>query len=198
MTTIQVLPGPEPVVDLDDARRFLDLLEPGGGEFTFQTFDDRKGGKNYPALNRVLHGRFDEHAETLRELNDKGAGIFVMVNAGDGEIHEGAKTCRTAANVIRVRALFVDLDGSPLEPVLESGPHPDIVVNSSPGRYHAYWCVEDCPLNRFTSTQKSIAEKFSGDPVVHDLARVMRVPGFLHRKGDPFVTRVIHPKRTAQ
>ena len=37
-------------VDVDEARHFLDLLEPGRGEFTFQTFDDRKGAKKNASM----------------------------------------------------------------------------------------------------------------------------------------------------
>jgi hypothetical protein len=31
---------------------------------------------------------------------------------------------------------------------------------------------------------------FGGDPKVSDLARVMRVPGFFHQNGEPFMTRL--------
>ena len=46
--------------DLKTALEFLDALEPNG-HFTFQTFDDRKSGKN-SSLARVLHGTLAEHA----------------------------------------------------------------------------------------------------------------------------------------
>ena len=115
--------------DLEEAKRFLDLLDPGG-QFTFQTFDDPKEGqKRRASLAKVYHGTLDEHADSLIAINQQGGGIFVMVNEGDGARHNGQKSCRTAKNVIRVRAVFVDLDGSPLEPVTASVPHPSIVVN---------------------------------------------------------------------
>ncbi|MBK7079424.1 MAG: hypothetical protein IPH55_01405 [Betaproteobacteria bacterium] len=119
--------------------------------------------------------------------------MFVMVNEGDGVVHEGSKTCRTAANVKQVRALFVDLDGAPLQPVAAAAVPPDIVVNSSPGKYHGYWLGVSCPLDAFTPAQLALAEKFGGDPSVNDLPRVMRLPGFFHQKGEPFMTRIIKP-----
>jgi hypothetical protein len=39
-----------------------------------------------------------------------------------------------------------------------------------------------------------LAHKFNGDKSVSDLARVMRLPGFYHRKTDtPFLTRLVDP-----
>ena len=177
------------MVDLEVATRFLKLLEPEG-QFTFQTFPDATGGT---ALAVVRHGAFDVHAEELRHLNDRGAGVFVMVNAGDGTIHPGSRTCRTAANVLRVRALFVDLDGAPVEPVLRAAAPPDWVVGSSHGRWHAYWRVDDCPLNLFPCAQLALAVKFSGDRTVRDLPRVLRIPGFVHRKATPFLSKLFTP-----
>jgi hypothetical protein len=91
-------------------------------------------------------------------------------------------------NIKKVRAVFADLDGAPLDPTLEY--HPSLIVESSPGRYHTYWFTEDTPLNGFTILQKNIIRIFKSDPAVHDLPRVLRVPGFYHMKGKPFLSRV--------
>ena len=69
-----------PAPDLSQAQRFLRLLELGGS-FTFQTFADQDNSASWPT---VVHGSLDEHAHQLSSLNEAGAGIFVMVNAGDG------------------------------------------------------------------------------------------------------------------
>jgi len=90
-----------------------------------------------------------------------------------------------------VRAVFVDLDGAPLEPVLTCGLEPHIVCESSPGRFHAYWLCDDCPLDKFESVQRALARRFAGDGSVHDLPRVLRVPGFVHAKGEPFLSHVL-------
>ena len=158
------------------------FLSQFGDRFTFQTFDDSP--RKSASLSRILHGTFREHAATLAALNEKGAGVFIMVNAGDGR---GRKAC----NVRQVRALFVDLDGSPLAPVQAAALPPHCIVESSPGRWHAYWRVMDCPLDRFTPMQQALAALFDGDRKVCDLSRVMRLPGFEHRKGEPFTTRLV-------
>ena len=159
--------------------RFLSLF---GDRFTFQTFDDAP--HKLPALSRILHGTLREHAATLAGLNARGAGVFFMVNAGDG-------MGRKAGNVQQVRALFVDLDGSPLAPVKAAVLPPHCIVESSPGRWHAYWRVSNCPLDRFKPLQQALAARFDGDREVCGLPGVMRLPGFDHRKGEPFTTHVV-------
>ena len=158
---------------------FLSLF---GARFTFQTFDDSP--RKLPSLSRILHGTLPEHAVTLAALNAEGAGVFFMVNEGDG-------LGRKVANVQRVRALFVDLDGSPIAPVQAASLLPHCVVQSSPGRWHAYWLVADCPLESFKPLQHALAERFNADRKVCDLPRVMRLPGFEHRKAKPFTSRVV-------
>jgi len=150
---------------------------------TFQTFDDTKGRK-LPDLTRVIHGLTDENISRLKDLNEKGAGVFVMVNEGDGK-------GRSTANVVKVRCVFADLDGSPLEPVIQAGLTPHIIVESSEGRYHAYWKVTDCDLPQFSDLQKRIAIRLNGDRTVFDLPRVMRIPGFCHKKEEPYLSRVL-------
>lgn len=167
------------ITDPAEAERLLTLLAEGE-EVTFQTFDDHGEDRR---LSRVLHGDLGEHAEALANLNRRDAGIFWMVNQGDGR-------GRKAEHVTRVRALFVDLDGAPLPGTWALEPH--IVVESSPGRFHVYWAVVNCPLDRFSAFQKALAVRFHGDPIVCDLPRVMRLPGFYHRKRRPFLTRIIH------
>lgn len=145
---------------------------------TVQTFPDRDGGP-YP---RILHGPHGSLQRRLEALNQEGAGIFIMVNAGD-------LRGRRAENVVRVTAYFADLDGAPL---LDEYPlPPTAVVESSAGRYHLYWRLTDAPLETFGHVQKHVADLLGGDPKVHDLPRVMRLPGYLHAKGEPFCSRVL-------
>jgi hypothetical protein len=107
-----------------------------------------------------------------------------MVNRGDGQ-------GRSAKNVTEVRALFVDLDGAPMGPLLQCSPAPHAIIESSPGRWHGYWLVENCPLDQFRSAQLALAKRFHGDESVNDLPRVMRLPGFIHRKARPFRSRIV-------
>jgi len=171
-----------PTPNLAAAREYLARLDPEAVSFTFQTFAD--DGKDR-ALARIMHadptnGALDE----LAAWNARGAGVFVTVNRTDG-------AGRQAHNVVGVRAVFIDLDNAPLAPVLSCGLDPHIVCESSPRRFHAYWRVDDCPLDQFERVQRGLARRFGGDPSVHDLPRVLRLPGFLHRKSAPFLSHIV-------
>jgi P4 family phage/plasmid primase-like protien len=172
------------IVDLSSSQKFIDLLTGGTGICTFQTFGEKKvvnGPRPWPS---VIHGTLEQQAGRLKKLNHEGHGIFVCVNETDGQ-------GRKSENIVRARSLFLDLDGSPLDPVSEAGLKPHMVVESSPGRYHVYWLVNDVTLTEFTELQSSLALRFDGDQQVKDLPRVMRLPGFLHQKREPFLVRLL-------
>ena len=170
--------------DLAQAAAFLQLLDPDATSFTFQTFDDDSARKD-SRMARVFHGTLADHAASLTDLQSRGAGVFITINATDG-------TGRKAENITRIRALWLDLDGAPIEPVREWGT-PHIEVESSPGKWHAYWLVNDVTLEQFTQLQAALIKKFNGDPAVKDLPRVMRLPGFWHLKAGavPHLSRMV-------
>jgi hypothetical protein len=168
--------------NMADAQKFLHRLA-GKTLLTFQTFDDRKKNKKKDQkLAAVFHGDLDSYASKLMDLNQKGAGVFLMVNEGDGK-------GRSAKNVTRVRAVFADFDKD--SPPENWGLTPHIHIESSPGKFHSYWLVDDCPLDKFTTMQLAIATKFKSDLTVNDVPRVMRIPGFVHHKGEPFLSRIV-------
>jgi putative DNA primase/helicase len=115
--------------DIEQARSFLELLDPDADGFTFQTFDDSELKRGH--LAKVCHGPIEEEAARLTAWSQSGAGVFVTVNETNG-------MGRKEENIVRARAVFVDLDGSPLQPVLACLLEPHIIVESSPGRWHAY------------------------------------------------------------
>lgn len=151
--------------------------------FTFLTLPEANGISGPP---KVLHGSWEDLHRQLVRANNAGQGLFVTINETDGK---GRKT----ENIKKVEAVFVDLDGAPLQPVLDAEATPHLIVESSPERYHAYWFVQDLSLDRFSLVQRRLAEKFNGDPAVVDLPRVMRVPGSVnHKREEPFVSGIIH------
>ena len=87
----------------------------------------------------------------LPALNDRGAGIFLMINEGDG-------LGRSNENVTRVRSYFADFDGAELPTEWKLAP--SLLVESSPGKYHAYWLLSDEPTldnSAFNAQQEAIA-----------------------------------------
>ncbi len=167
--------------NLTQAHSFLTALDEGEDAWLFQTFDDK--GTRDKRLIKKMRGSLDSHAASLAELNDRGAGVFVTVNktAGIG---------RKKPDITQVRALFVDLDGAPLEPLLSAPVSPHIVTQTSPGRFHAYWRVSDCPVDQCESALKQLIGRYDADKSCSDRSRVLRLPGFYHRKQDPYLVNI--------
>lgn len=168
--------------NLQQAQSFLTALDEDSDAWSFQTFDD--GPNKTSSLIRQFHGSLEQHASDLTVLNERGAGVFVTINETNGK-------GRKKADITRIRALFVDLDGSPLGPVQNAANEPHILVESSPGHYHAYWRVNDCSVDQCEPALKHLIEKFDADKSCCDRSRVLRLPGFYHRKSDPYQVNVI-------
>ncbi len=170
-------------LNLDDALKFLNALAPSSGHVDLRLIMDK--GDGVKAITSFIPTR--ENLQKLGTDNHKGYGIFATINQTDGK---GV----AASNITQVRALFVDFDDPDrdnLAVISSMGLQPNMVVESSPGKFHAYWFVNDCPLEVFKSTQLALCKKFLSDPSISDLPRIMRLPGFCHQKGEAFVTRII-------
>ncbi len=182
-----------PYLDLEPTIRFLSILAPAE-PVTFQTYSDREelkakrpGKKDYDPNARIMHGTLAQYQQALTTRNERGAGVFVMVNTGDGQ-------GRAAKNVQRIRVLFIDTDGAPYPADLPLQPH--LVVQSSPGRWHLYWLVDGVLLDSCSTLQKALAEHYGTDTSVNDLPRVMRLPGFYHRKAEPVLVELLEANDT--
>lgn len=165
--------------DFEAAAEFLTILDPGTEHFCFRTFDDAKARSNQH-LQGKFNGTLKEHFDVLRVKSSFGAGVFVVVNEGG----------QSAEEITRVRYIFVDTDGAPLEPIVKALP-PHMLIQSSPGKYHVYWRATGVPLEQFGALQKAAIAKFGTDKAVNDLPRVMRLPGFDHQKEAPTRVAVI-------
>lgn len=177
-----LIKAPKPT---DIERLFKAFYEAFGKTYNYsvQFFAEKTKIEKEPPF--VIHGRYKEIKKAITEYNSQGYAACLMINAGDGK-------GRSVENVINVRAFFLDSDGASPELVKLAKIRPTAVIKSSPGRYHVYWFVSDCPLEMFTAIQKAIAKKFGGDPAVCDLPRVMRIAGSVNWKYEkPFVTKLL-------
>ncbi|MEX2125502.1 MAG: DNA-primase RepB domain-containing protein [Woeseia sp.] len=177
---------PEPkrnLIGYDEAAAFLSLLtdEPAhAARVIFQTFTDGKKPKRDP-LARVLPGTLRERWPELQRLNAAGAGVFVTVNEMRGQK-------RGTADFKAARAIFQeDDDGAPALPLA-----PHIVVESSPGKFHRYLLTATDDRDAWEAVQQTMVDLFGSDPRAKDCARVLRLPGFLHKKNPaaPFRVRL--------
>lgn len=165
-------------LDRDMAESFVRALTGStDAVLTFQTFPD--GGRDSSMPPSVFHRPLADAWPVICDAQERGHGIFVMVNEGDGK-------GRSARNVVALRAVFADDDHGTVTPGMLSEVPPEIVVSSGHGM-HFYWLLRPGePLEVFKPAQKAIAARLGTDTKVCDVARVMRLPGTLNLKGaDP-------------
>lgn len=165
-------------IDFDSAKRYLSILAPAEDHFTFQTFDDRKRGIIAP---RQFHGLLAQHSEKLMEENHNGAGVFVAMN-------ETNLKGRDLVDMVSPRAFWIEADrelpkGLPLPP--------SVTTETSDGRHHVIFAVPNLTWDAFDRGMPILANKFGGDLNAIDRTRVLRLPGFLHRKANPHMVRIV-------
>jgi predicted P-loop ATPase len=169
---------PDPI----ESVRFLQLLT---GErkpvCCFQVFCDAEKRDD---LAQTFHDTFKGGWKRLARAQINGCGVYVTVNGTD-------EKGRKAKNIRTIRAAFVDFDGAQLPDEWKIKPH--IINETSSGRYHAFWLLN--PSQDFESwraLQAQLAARFGGDPLMTDLSRVVRVPGFFHLKSTtPFRSHIV-------
>lgn len=123
-----------------------------------------------------------KNMEMIASLNRDGANIFY------GVCPRKEKKGNKAA-VKEVRVLWADLDPKKIskERALEKlnglQQKPSITVDSGNG-IHAYWLLDIpvVPSNEVEAVLKGMAKALDGDPIVAEVARVMRLPGTLNLK----------------
>lgn len=145
----------------------------------FRTIHDKD--KNQPA--KSYYGSLADNWSKLVADNEEGRGIFIQVNPNDGK-------GKSAANIVGVRGQWVDCDHGLPESLLLT---PTITVQSSAGKEHYYWLFSEvAEVNaEFTKVQKQLISYYSSDPSIHNLDRIMRLPGFYHCKGEPQLTKLV-------
>ena len=138
------------------------------------------------------YGTFGAKSQWLEAVNSNGHGIFFVVNDTDG----GAKW----QDIVGVRAFFIDIDSKLGNATVPEEAlrllHPTIIIQSGNGQ-HAYWVLKQDRdpaelVDAFETVQEALRIKFKSDPQVKNRNRKMRVPGFHHHKGDPFLVEMIH------
>ena len=173
-----------------EAQRFLTILDPSAEEFDYRFIFPSSKKDALPAGAKLainLRSSVQLCDFAARDANAKGYGIFVVVNRTDGE---GVKD----KNIIDVRAVFTDFDDGIPAPERFALP-PTMIVETSPGKAQYYWLVDDdMSPDQFKGIVARLVKDYGADANAKDLARVLRVPGFMHTKGEPTPVKLIFPK----
>ena len=177
-----------------DTRQFLHRVLGGDGRYC--TFAARKTDER---IKQDFHTSIDEAIDRANELDEEGYDTFFALATF------GPENKRTADNAIELRALFLDIDCGPGKPYATQMegiealqkfckqltlPKPQLV--SSGRGVHVYWALtEAVSAERWQGVAERLkraceAKKLEADPAVTaDIARILRVPGTHHYKGEP-------------
>jgi len=126
-----------------------------------------------------------EFQRWLRFENLSGGNIYLSANALCGQA-----TARTRSQIATIRHVYLDIDVNGekvLQAILHDShiPQPSYVLNTSPRKFQTVWKVEGFTVEQVEALQRSMAITFGADRAVVDAARVLRLPGFYNRKGEP-------------
>jgi hypothetical protein len=167
-----------------------------GGIESLRFFSDNKAGGNIVRQVFVKYDS-DEYHQVINEMQNQGCGAFFTVNRTNGR---GA----TLSDIMQIRSYYVDLDGvedkdDALLSLMDGKLRPSAIVETKRG-FHAYWyAAEPLPVSKddYDTIQRGLLKAFKhcgADSSAKDLARVLRLPGYLHLKdpSNPFKINIIH------
>jgi len=136
------------------------------------------------------HGMIETPLAEAEHWNSQGYGIFRTVNEFAGP--------RRIENLIRIRGWAIDIDdGDKAEQAAKimAGPlMPTRVVETKRG-YQCYWDAIDGTAEHWNEIVLArLVPWYGADANARDIARVLRVPGYYHRKDplDPFLVREVY------
>lgn len=161
-------------------------------EVCFRIFDDKKTG-TFRGLKLTCEcGKYKAIEDTLTQHNQKGRGIFFVVNYGGQEDKA----------ITRINAQFFEMDDGTFEEQqakIDAFPLKPSMIIQTRKSLHTYFFMDGtATVERFRPIQKQLVAYFGGDPACVNESRVMRLPGFYHQKTDtPVMVQCIafHPER---
>jgi hypothetical protein len=186
-------------MSLNDTYKFLNFLYEADRPINFD-FGLDNIHKDYAPYSKTYFNNnksikeFTEHATYAQTYDTRG--VFLTVNEVKGK--------RSDNNVVRINALFVELDysadnrNSVIQQLKDLEIPPNMIVASKNGP-HAYWVVSNIDVEDFEQYQHGlhgylISKGFKPDSKSINKSRLLRVPGFYHLKdvNDPFMLNLVH------
>lgn len=154
------------------------------------------GSRSHP-LTLVGIGPDDQTEARRGAVTDLWAWITARQGEGWGvyaTVNETRGIKRRKSDITRIRALWIDADAAVAHYREDFPVQPHFIVESSPGKHHYYWRVDDDRADLAEQVMVSmIAAHSGGDKNAKDVSRVLRLPGTLHLKptSPPFMTRLV-------
>jgi RepB DNA-primase N-terminal domain len=190
----------------NEYKSYLQAIFKPGDTLCFVTIEHNLDGDRKEELTRNTFAVFEDaitkesflkilRANNTPSRNPRNSmpSIYVAMNTYPaillGHPDRWQHNARTQANVVEVRALQADIDdagnAATVVTAMQSSakvPPPSIVVESSTGKRQGIWLVDGFSKDDAKPVMSAIAAEFGTDSSVAEIARVMRVPGFVNRK----------------
>jgi hypothetical protein len=139
--------------------------------------------------SRPGSGMVELDPHEAHDWNARGWGVFATV-----QLFRGA---RRTENLVRIRSWSIDIDhgdkADQCARILRAPLVPSSVVETKKG-HHVHWYATTARAEYYRGIVARLVEFFRADRRAMDLARVLRVPGYLHLKDpkDPFLVHHVH------
>jgi len=170
----------------------------------FKSTKYSKQGKPKVAHSLTLEEMDHEFFLELAELQRFRRAVYFLVNESNGITSDAQPNASRNENIINLSACFCDTDNCDPNNVIafinKCGIKPHIAVQTSPKKFHFYFLLEptsiaDKPkwqaIQRCFGWLGDLSQDFGMDKTMHDITQLMRVPGFLHQKKEPFQIEII-------
>lgn len=185
-------------INFEDINTYFSLF---GNEKSIHTvcFMDKASVKPLTGYG-IFHGTVAEIINCIQNLEE----IHGIENGGSGVtlhscLNETDLKGRKKANIVRARVICVDIDIQVDREVIKGYVEeyqPQMVVESSPGKYHFYWRLSaGIPLEVWSQLQLGIAGFFEGsDKGLDDITKNIRVPGVerVCKDGSLFMPHIVY------
>ena len=106
---------------------------------------------------------------------------------------------RKKENLTKINAWYVEFDEGSKKDHLErirKGLIPSLIIESKRG-YHCYWFSKDASIENYKNIiEQRLIPFYGSDPNPKDISRILRAPGFFHKKdpNDPFLVKEVFKK----
>jgi hypothetical protein len=178
---------------------FLESVLPSQGKYCAVAIDDRAPDKSKAIRGQYFVDTLDELQHTTEQITGRSQGaFFALATFNDNE-------SRKADDALYLRSLFLDIDCGPtkhypdaaagakaLRAFIDKHKLPRPFVVSSGRGLHVYWPMDcDVTVAEWRPMAKALkdlclTDHLAIDPAcTSDAARVLRMPGSTHFKGDP-------------
>mgnify|MGYP000196977720 CR=1 FL=1 len=164
-----------------------DFLNYFGGNHVFCAIDDKRTNQVPTHYHEGYDLTRDQILTQLHSKNTENYGVFFTVNEIDRQLDPQRQ--RTTRMLSKIRAVWADDDIIRKEPRSDFPIPPNIVIETSEGRYHYYWLTTTDDISEWGGVMNHIANTYDTDGNAKDLVRVLRVPGFMHHKREATLSK---------